>query len=142
MVDIDDALPWITLDAQWGVTAAVPVVRSKLHGHRGVTGYDPRQVEFVAMEPVYSAYPVNCGTTAQAHGIKNAFARSEALQNPGDPRQLVFTILPTHGVFIVEKWASGKAPFQLIWEAFDAGALQISSLIPQGPGVFWPQQLV
>ncbi len=142
MVDIDSALPWITLDAQWGVTAQVPVARSKLHGHRGVTAYDPRQVEFVAMDPVYSHYPVSCGTTAQAHGIKNAFARSEALQNPGDPRQLVFTILPTHGVFIVEKWAPGKAPFQLIWEAFDAGTLQISSLVPQGPDLYWPQQLV
>lgn len=141
MVDIDGALPWITLDPQWGVAGPVPVIRSKLHGHRGVAAYDPRQVEFVALDAVYSVYPVSCGTTAQAQGIKTAFARSEALQNPGDPRQLVFTILPTHGVFIVEKWAPGKAPFQAIWEAFDVGTLQISPLVPQGPEVYEPKRL-
>ena len=141
MVDVDDALPWITLDPQWGAADKAPVIRSKLHGHRGVAAYDPRQVEFAAMDPVYSVYPVSCGTTAQAQGIKAAFARSQALQNPDDPRQLVFTLLPTHGVFIVEKWAPGKAPFQAIWEAFDAGTLQISSLVPQGPEVYEPKQL-
>ncbi|MBC7235329.1 MAG: hypothetical protein H5T69_05765, partial [Chloroflexi bacterium] len=44
-----------------------------------------------------------------------------------------FTILPGHGVVIVEKWAPGQAPFQLIWEAMDSGHLEISKRIPQGP---------
>ncbi len=49
---------------------------------------------------------------------------------------MVFTVLPGHGVMIVEKWVAGKAPFQLIWEAMDSGALEIDNLIPQGPFVF------
>lgn len=141
MVDIDGALPWIELPPEWGIAEPVPVVRSKLHGHRGVAAYNPELVEFVPMQPVFSRYPVSCGTTAQANGIKDAFVRSVALRNPDDPRQLVFTILPTHGVFIVEKWVPGKAPFQAIWEAFDAGTLQISSLVPQGPHVFEPMRI-
>jgi hypothetical protein len=32
----------------------------------------------------------------------------------------------------VEKWVAGKAPFQVIWEAMDAGALQVDNRIPQG----------
>ncbi len=151
MWDIDAALPWVSLDGGGEVPVAapptvpvaapptVPVARSKLHGHRGVAAYDPACVEYVPMTPPYFAYPVTCGTHAQAQGIKAAFARSEALRNPADPRQVVFTLLPTHGVFIVEKWVAGKAPFQVIWEHVDAGRLQIEPRIPQGPEVFAPR---
>jgi len=134
MWDMDRLLPTVTLaDGQ-----RVPAARSKLHGHRGVAAYDPRTVEYAPMPSSYFYYPVTCGTQAQAHGIKGAFARSEALQNPDDPRQVIFTILPTHGIFVIEKWVDGKAPFQVIWEAMDAGRLQIESRIPQGPEVFEP----
>jgi hypothetical protein len=63
----------------------------------------------------------------------NAFSRSEALQNPEDPRQVVFTVLPGHGTVIVEKWVAGTAPFQTIWEAMDHGFLDVTSKVPQGP---------
>ena len=138
MWDMDAALPTVVLGPEFGGEARVPVVRSKLHGHRGVAAYNPRYVEYAPLAPSYFRYPVTCGTQAQAQGIKAAFARAEALQNPADPRQIVFTILPTHGVFIVEKWVPGKAPFQLIWEAMDAGHLQIESRVPQGPDVLEP----
>lgn len=110
-----------------------PVVRSKLHGHRGVKTYDPRFVEFVPLDAPYYHYPVTCATEAQAHGIYRAFSRSEALRNPEDPRQVVFTILPGHGVVMAEKWQKDKVPFQLFWEYMDAGYLQIDSRVPQGP---------
>jgi hypothetical protein len=132
MMDMDSPLPTITLDPAWNVTAQVPVARSKLHGHRGVAAYDPRRVEYVPLEPSYYHYPVSCATDAQARGIKGAFARSEAMQNPDDPRQVAFTVLPCHGVVIVEKWVPGTAPFQVIWEAMDAGYLQVDNLVPQG----------
>jgi len=138
MMDMDSPLPTITLDPAWGISAPVPVVRSKLHGHRGVAAYDPRHVEFVPLDPPYYHYLVSCGTDAQARGIKAAFARSEALQNPEDPRQVVFTILPGHGVVIVEKWVSRKAPFQVMWEYMDAGYLEVENLIPQGPMEYVP----
>jgi hypothetical protein len=132
MMDMDSPLPSIALDSSWDVAARVPVVRSKLHGHRGIAAYDLRRVECAPLDPPYYYYPVSCATDAQARGIKDAFARSEALQDPDDPRQVVFTVLPTHGVVIVEKWVNGKAPFQVMWEYMDAGYLQVDSFIPQG----------
>jgi len=128
MMDMDTMLPTVALGA-----TRVPVVRSKLHGHRGIAAYDPRRVEYVPLDPPYYHYLVTCGTIAQARGIKAAFARAEALQNPEDPRQVVFTVLPGHGAVIVEKWVPGKAPFQVIWEFMDAGQLEVDNLIPQGP---------
>lgn len=133
MMGADQGLPTIELEPSWGISAEVPVVRSKLHGHRGVAGYDPRRVEYVPLDACYHHYLVSCATEAQAVGVKDAFARSEALPRPADPRQVVFTVLPGHGVIIVEKWAKGKAPFQLIWEHMDAGFLEIATRIPQGP---------
>jgi len=122
-------------------TLTVPVVRSKLHGHRGVRSYDPRWVEHAYLDKPYYHYPVSCSTEAQARAIQTAFGRSEALNNPADPRQVVFTVLPGHGMVVVEKWVPGKAPFQVIWELMDAGALEITNLIPQGPLVFKPDSL-
>ncbi len=120
--------------------AIVPVVRSKLHGHRGVRVFDPRRVEHVYLEKPYYHYPVSCSTEAQARAIQTVFSRSEALKNPRDPRQVVFTVLPGHGIVVVEKWVAGKAPFQVIWELMDSGDLEITNFIPQGPLVFKPGQ--
>ena len=135
MMAMDEPLPKVTLPLEpWeGETIfQVPVARSKLHGHRGVAAYHPDYVEFSRLDPPYYHYPVSCATEAQANGIRQAFARSEALRNPADPRQVVFTVLPGHGVVMVEKWQSGKAPFQLFWEYMDAGFLQIEAPVPQG----------
>jgi hypothetical protein len=128
MMDMDSMLPRIDFHG-----ARVPVVRSKLHGHRGIAGYDRRFVEFVPLEEPYYHYLVSCATDAQAQGIKGAFARSQALQDPDDPRPLAFTVLPGHGCFIAEKWIDGKAPFQAMWELMDAGSIEIESRLPQGP---------
>jgi len=133
MIAMDEPLPTVTLGNRWQVAAEVPVVRSKLHGHRGISAYDARTVEYVPMAAAYHHFPVTCATEAQARGIVNAFSRSEALQNPEDPRQVVFTVLPGHGTVIVEKWVAGTAPFQTIWEAMDHGFLEVNSKVPQGP---------
>jgi hypothetical protein len=139
MMGMDSLLPTVTLDWARGVSAPVPVVRSKLHGHRGIAAYDPQQVEYTHLDSPYYHYLVSCGTDAQARGIVGAFARAEALRNPEDVRQIVFTVLPGHGAFIVEKWVAGKAPFQVIWEAMDSGALQVDNRIPQGPMAYVPE---
>lgn len=133
MMDMDSALPRIQLEEAWGIENRVPVVRSKLHGHRGVASFDPEHVEQVDLEPRYYHYPVSCATEAQADGIKQAFARSQSLQNPADPRQIVFALLPGHGLVIAEKWVPGKVPFQAIWEAMDEGKLILDDQVPQGP---------
>jgi len=141
MYALDLALPRIALGPAGRGPAGgsqVPVARSKLHGHRGISGYQPGRVEFVPLDPAYYDYPVSCATEAQAHGIVQAFARSEALRHPADPRQVVFTVLPGHGVVMVEKWQPGKAPFQVIWEYMDEGILRIDSHVPQGAFSYEP----
>jgi len=133
LVQMDQALPRVVLANGWETRGEVPVARSKLHGHRGVRSFDPRQVEHVHLDPPYYHYPVSCSTEAQAYAIQGAFSRSRALRHPEDPRTVVFTILPGHGMVVVEKWVPGKAPFQIIWEAMDSGALEIAAHVPQGP---------
>ena len=132
MMDMDAELPKVRLGGEWPVQNEVPVIRSKLHGHRGVSVYHPEFVEFVPLDPPYYDYLVSCATAAQAEGIKSAFSRAECLLNPDDPRQAAFTVLPGHGVMIVEKWVAGKEPFQVIWEYMDAGYIVIDTLVPQG----------
>ena len=130
-IDLD--LPTVVPDGSRDESVRVPVARSKLHAHRGIAAYDPQLVEYAPLDAPYYRYLVTCGTEAQAWGIKGAFSRAKSLRNPADPRPVVFTVLPGHGVFIVEKWVSGKAPFQAIWEFMDAGALEVENHIPQGP---------
>jgi hypothetical protein len=137
MLLIDQSLPQIKLGLEWeGLTGtqekAAPIIRSKLHGHRGVKAYNPNFVEHVYLDPPYYYYPVSCSTEAQARAITTAFARSEALLEPDDPRNIIFTVLPGHGIVITEKWVHGKEPFQLIWEAMDSGKIEIDRLVPQG----------
>lgn len=132
MIDMDLGLPRITLGAEWGTEKTVPVVRSKLHGHRGVRAYNPELVEFVPLDAPFYDYLVSCATEAQARAIKSAFGRAECLNTPDDPRQVAFTILPGHGIMIAEKWVAGKQPFQVILEFMDSGNLAIDNLVPQG----------
>jgi len=134
LILMDRDLPRISLGEAWGFPSPVeaPVTRSKLHGHRSIRAFDPNFVEHVHLDPAYYAYPVSCSTEAQAQAIHRAFSQSVALRNPQDPRQVVFTIMPGHGVVIVEKWVKGKQPFQVIWEFMDRGLIQIDPRIPQG----------
>jgi hypothetical protein len=136
--DVDLVLPSRTLGDDMGELAGeeVPAIRSKLHGHRGVSSFDPAVVEFVPLPAAYYDYPVSCATGAQAAGVRDAFAASQAFRDPDDRRTLAFTILPTHGIVIGEAWRPGKAPFDLIFEAIDSGALVISDAIPQGRHTF------
>ncbi|MGE5248757.1 MAG: hypothetical protein ACM3QS_00960 [Bacteroidota bacterium] len=132
MIGMDAQLPRILL----ANGAQAPVIRSKLHGHRGVRTFDPRRIEYVPLAESYLHYPVSCSTDAQYRAVREAFLQSSALQNPDDPRQVVFTILPGHGMILVEKWVEGKQAFQAIWEAMDRGEIEISNHIPQGPFTF------
>jgi len=135
MFMLDQSLPTISVSVEERVYT-VPVVRSKLHGHRGIAAYHPDFVEYVPLDEPYYHYPVSCSTEAQAHGIYRAFSRAECLRHPADPRQVAFTILPGHGVVMAEKWIEAKRPFQVIWEYMDAGYLEIQSRVPQGALTF------
>jgi hypothetical protein len=132
LMAMDQLLPRITLPEAWRTNGPVPMLRSKLHGHRGIVAFDPERVEFVPLDPPYYDYLVSCASDAQAMGVKEAFSRSQALRDPGDPRTVVFTVLPGHGVMIAEKWVDDRAPFEEIWGAMDANALAVTSKVPQG----------
>jgi hypothetical protein len=134
MIMLMEMMPRVRLDSG----EEVPAIRSILHGHRGIGAYDPQVVEFVPLELPYYHFPVTCATEAQAHGLLGAFARSRALHHRDDARQVVFTVLPTHGVVIAEKWIPGKAPLQRIWELMDAGQLLVVGPIPQGAMAYRP----
>lgn len=136
MAMVDEVLPRVPV----APGCEGPVIRSKLHGHRGVRSFDPRVVEFVPLDPPYYHYPVSCATQAQAWAIQAAFSRSQALSHPSDPRPIAFTVLPGHGAVLVEKWVAGQAPFQVLWEALDAGALEIEPQVPQGWVEYRPTQ--
>ncbi len=138
MFDMDRNLPRVQLADGWPAPAAVPVIRSKLHGHRGIKAFDPAWVEYVPLDPPYLHYFVTCGTDSQARGVRDAFSRSQAMRDPADPRPVAFTILPGHGVVLAEKWVVGKAPFQVFWELMDAGRLVIDSHVPQGLFTYLP----
>jgi len=118
----------------------VPVLRSKLHGHRGVAAFDPARVEFAPLDAPYYRYPVSCSTEAQAVAMEHAFGRARSLLDPADPRTVAFTVMPGHGVVAAEKWVPGMVPFQALWEAIDAGALEISKEIPQGWHTYRPDR--
>jgi hypothetical protein len=135
MIGMDLALPRITLKDG----SRVPVIRSKLHGHRGIRSFDWTRAEYVLLPESYLYYPVSCSTDAQYRAVQEAFSGSYALQNPQDSRQIVFTVLPGHGLVIVEKWVEGKSPFQILWEAMDSKVIEITNHIPQGPFAFETQ---
>jgi hypothetical protein len=129
MMRMDAVLPRVKIP---GLAAPVPVLRSKLHGHRAVAAFDPRRVEFAPLDAPYYAYPVSCSTEAQAVAMERAFGRARSLRDSSDPRTITFTVMPGHGVVAAEKWVPGKVPFQELWEAIDSGALTIAKEIPQG----------
>jgi hypothetical protein len=132
MIGMDMKLPRIALSNG----AQVPIIRSKLHGHRGVRSFNRDLVEYVSVPESYLYYPVSCSTDAQYRAVQEAFSSSSSLKNLEDPRQIIFTVLPGHGVVIVEKWMEGKQPFQVIWEGMDQRDIEISNDIPQGPFTF------
>ena len=133
LIEMDLGLPRINWHNSCNDPIEVPVARSKLHGHRGIRSFNPQRIEHVHLHSAYYHYPVSCSTEAQARAIQAAFHASQTLENPEDPRQIVFTQLPGHGIVLVEKWVEGKAPLQMIWEAMDAGDLEVDNLVPQGP---------
>jgi hypothetical protein len=138
--DVDTDLPKIELGPEWSSDAGttVPVIRSKLHGHRGVRSFDPARVEFVSLPPSYYEHPVSCATAAQAAGIRSAFSNAACLRDPDDPRTIAFTVLPTHGLVTVERWCPGKEPFGELLEAMDAGQLEVEDRVPQGWHTYEP----
>jgi hypothetical protein len=136
MMSICQAVPAHTRTNARGEAVRTPNIRALLHGHVGVAAYDPALVEAVGLDPLFYTQLVSCGTDALATGTSAAFARSEALADLDDPRQIVFLEQPGHGLMVVEKWPAADndlAPFELIHRSLAEGHLQVSLDVPQGP---------
>ena len=73
MSEMDADLPQVRLDDN----SLAPVIRSKLHGHRGVLAFDPRYVGTCRWAP-YFGYPVTWHR-CPARGARRAFSRSAGL---------------------------------------------------------------
>ena len=129
---ICEAVPTTTFTDPTATRHTVPTIRSLLHGHVTVAGYDPRFVESVRLPEVFHRHLVSCGTGALAAGSSDAFARAQSLADPTDPRQVVFLIQPGHGIMLAEKWASDHTAFDLLKTWLADGKLEISMAVPQG----------
>jgi hypothetical protein len=136
MLSIAQAVPTHRRSNSRGEQVDVPNLRTLLHGHLGVGAYDPAYVEVVQLDPLYYTQLVSCGTGALAAGTAAAFARSDALRRLDDPRRLVFLEQPGHGVMVAEKWpkpADDRPAFETIYKYLQAGHIQMTLDIPQGP---------
>ena len=130
------SLPWLLPDSTlWHFTAGARRPLETARASR-VAAYNPEHVEFAPMDAVFSRYPVTCGTRGQAEGVKEAFARSEALRNPQDPAGWSSRCSRRTGCSSSRNGCPAKAPLQAIWEAMDAGDIVIESRVPQGPETF------
>ncbi len=78
MIDMDGLLPTVTLEDG----RQVPVARSKLHGHRGVSRYNLALVEFVPLDPTLLPLPVSCATEAQPRVSKPPSGAAQSLLHP------------------------------------------------------------
>ena len=130
-LSIDSELPHASVCARMSHPVEVPIIRSKIHGHRGISAFDPTIIEYAPLPQAFQEFPTCCATDAQAFAVRQAFGNARSFFDPTDRRRIVFTILPGHGVLIVEKWVEGKRPFQVIWEAIDCGRLEVSACVPQ-----------
>ena len=117
-----------------GETVEVSNVRCILHGHLGIADYDPAFVESVRLDAPYYQQLVSCGTDALANGTCVAFSRSASLQDPMDPRLVIFLEQPGHGIMVIEKWdpqSPEKAPFETLRAYLEAGHIKVSMDVPQ-----------
>jgi len=132
MMGICQAVPGRLWRNSRGETVRAPAVRSILHGHVGVAAFNPDHVECASLDPLFYRHLVSCGTGELANATAAAFARSEALRDPSDPRTVVFLEQPGHGVVVVEKWLEDKSAFDAIYECVAEGHLRVAMQVPQG----------
>ena len=130
---ICDAVSRQTIKNSLDESVEVPTVRAILHGHVGVAAYDPQLVERITLDRPFYHYPVSCGTHALAEGTAAAFASSESLRDPDDPRKVIFLEQPCHGVLVAEKWAVEMEAFETIYDSLRSKSIQMTPEVPQGP---------
>jgi hypothetical protein len=99
----------------------VPIIRSGIHAHIGVTSADDAVVETV--EPDRKKYPFGfgCGTDLMCEVARNTVERSSAINDPKDSRRYVRWPMLYHGEMVIELWKEGteNVTFEGLLDLFD-----------------------
>lgn len=85
----------------------VPIIRSGIHAHVGVDAVDESVVETVELDRDRFPYGFGCGTDLMVEVGRDIARRSQAMNDPRDPRRYVRWHLLYHGEMAVELWKPG-----------------------------------
>jgi hypothetical protein len=128
-----DSVPRVRLserDGRWDVdpdgSVEVPIVRAGIHAHVGVEAVDPSLVESLPANRRDFPYGFGCGTDLMCEVVRDVVARSEAMNDPDDPRRFVRWPMLYHGDTVVELWRPGAParPLEGLLDLYEHGAIR------------------
>jgi len=99
----------------------VPIIRSGIHAHIGVSSADDAVVETVEPDRKNYPYGFGCGTDLMCEVARNTVERSSAINNPKDRRRYVRWPMLYHGEMVIELWKEGaeNVTFEGLLDLFD-----------------------
>jgi hypothetical protein len=97
-----------------------PLIRGGVHAHVGVGRADAEVIESVPPDRELYPYGFGCGTDLMADVAAHTVARSQAVNDPADPRLYVRWPMLYHGEMAVELWKPGlpERPLQGLLDAY------------------------
>ncbi|MFF0009728.1 hypothetical protein ACFYQT_40770 [Streptomyces tibetensis] len=111
----------------------VPIIRAGIHAHVGVTSSDDTVIETVEADREEFPYGFGCGTDLTVEIARNTVRRSDAVNDPDDPRMYVRWPLLYHGEMAVELWKPGlpSQPFQGLLNLYGTAVRFTPDDVPQ-----------
>ncbi|MET8824371.1 hypothetical protein ABZX40_07410 [Streptomyces sp. NPDC004610] len=105
-------------------THEVPAIRAGLHAHVGVSAADPSRIETVPADRERYPYGFGCGTDLMIEVAQDTVRRSQAINDPDDPRHFVRWPMLYHGEMAVELWGPDQRtePLSGLLDLFDTQA--------------------
>ena len=99
----------------------VPIIRSGIHAHIGVSSADDAVVETVEPDRKNYPYGFGCGTDLMCEVARNTVERSSAINDPKDRRRYVRWPMLYHGEMVIELWKEGaeNVTFEGLLDLFD-----------------------
>lgn len=101
----------------------VPIIRSGIHAHIGVSSADDAVVETIEPDRMNYPYGFGCGTDLMCEVARSTVQRSSAINDPHDHRRFVRWPMLYHGEMVVELWKEGSEDetFAGLLDLFDGG---------------------
>lgn len=102
----------------------MPIIRGGVHAHVGVDMVDESMVETVELDRDRFPYGFGCGTDLMIEVGRDIARRSQAMNDPSDPRRYVRWHLLYHGEMAVELWKPGilDTPLTGLLDQYDLAA--------------------